>query len=133
MIVRTFDSCGPDARASKNGIANSTLTVRTTAYYGPDGRITDMEIACWRIAVRALVPHGLDALDPYKEITCCGRGTVRTMCHTVRTRPLNSKDFPVKFSENLVAQLSVRTAHVHRLDGAQVYFSWRSFKAPAYK
>jgi hypothetical protein len=55
---------------------------------------------------------------PYKEITCSGRVTVRTMCHPVRTRLLNRKDFLVKFSENLVAQLSVRTAHVHRLDGA---------------
>jgi len=45
------------------------------------------------------------------------------MCHPVRTRLLNRKDFLVKFVENLVAQLSVRTAHVHRLDGAQVYFA----------
>jgi hypothetical protein len=45
------------------------------------------------------------------------------MCHLVRTRPLNRKDFPAKFSKNLVAQLFTRTAHVHRLDGAQVYFA----------
>jgi len=44
------------------------------------------------------------------------------MCHPVWTRLLNRKDFPVKFSQNLVAQLPVRTAHVHRPDGAQVYF-----------
>jgi hypothetical protein len=35
----------------------------------------------------------------YKEITCSGRATVRTMCHPVRTSLLNRKDFPVKFSE----------------------------------
>jgi len=39
----------------------------------------------------------------------CGT-TVRTMCHPVRTRLLNRKDFLAKFSENLVAQLSVWTA-----------------------
>jgi hypothetical protein len=49
--------------------------------------------------------------------------TVRTMCHLVWTKLLNRKDFLAKFSENLVAQLSVRTAHLHRPDGAQVYFS----------
>jgi hypothetical protein len=73
--------------------------------------------------VRTLIPHGPDALKPYKEITCSGRATVWTMCHPVRTRPLNRKDFPAKFSENLVAQLSVRTTHVHHPDGAQVYFA----------
>jgi len=46
MTVRTSDSCGPDARASKKEIADSTSTVRTTAYYGSDARIADMEIAC---------------------------------------------------------------------------------------
>jgi hypothetical protein len=46
MTVRTFDSYGPDARASKKEIADSTSTVRTTVYYGPDAHITDMEIAC---------------------------------------------------------------------------------------
>jgi hypothetical protein len=44
------------------------------------------------------------------------------MCHPVRTRLLNRKDFLVKFLENLVVQLSVRMVHVHHLDGAQVYF-----------
>jgi hypothetical protein len=45
------------------------------------------------------------------------------MYHPVRTIPLNRKDFPMKFLENLVSQLSVRTAHVHRPNGAQVYFA----------
>jgi len=125
MTVRSSDSCGPDAGASKKKIADSTSTVRTIAYHGPDARITDMEIACWRIAVRTLIPHGPDAREPYKEITCSGHATVGTMCHPVRTMLLNRK--------LLVAQLSVRTAHVHRPDGAQVYFSWRSFEPPAYK
>jgi hypothetical protein len=70
---------------------------------------------------------------PDKEITCSGCATVRTMYHPVQTRLLNRKDFLAKFSENLVAQLSVLTAHVHRPDGAQVYFAWHSFEPPAYK
>jgi hypothetical protein len=87
-------------------------------HHGSDARITDMEIACWRIVVRTPIPHGLDAREPYKEITCSGRATVRTMCHPVRTMSLNMKDFSAGISENLFAQLSVRTAHVHRPDGA---------------
>jgi hypothetical protein len=47
---------------------------------------------------------------PYKEITCSGRATIWTMCHPVQTRLLNRKDFSAKFSENPLAQLSVRTA-----------------------
>jgi hypothetical protein len=46
MTVRTSDSYGPDTRASKKEIADSTSTVWTIAYHGPDARITDMEIAC---------------------------------------------------------------------------------------
>jgi hypothetical protein len=46
MTVRTSDSYGLDERASKKEIAESTSTVRTTAYHGPNARITDMEIAC---------------------------------------------------------------------------------------
>jgi len=126
MTVRTSDSCGPDERASKKEITDSTSTVLMTAYHGPDVHITDMEIVYWRIAVRTLIPHGPDVREPYKEITCNGRATVRTM-------PLNRKDFPSNFLENLVTQFSVRTAHVHLLDGAQVYFSWCSFEPPAYK
>jgi hypothetical protein len=45
------------------------------------------------------------------------------MCHPVRTRLLNRKDFPSKFLENLVAQFSVLMAHVHHPDGARVYFA----------
>jgi len=133
MTVRTSDSCDPDARASKKEIFDLTSTVWTTAYHGPDEGITDMEIACWRIAVRTLIPHGLDAQEPYKKITCSGRATVRTMCHPVGTMSLNRKDFSTKISKNLVAQLFVRSAHVHRPNGAQVYFAWRSFEPPAYK
>jgi hypothetical protein len=46
MTIRTSDSCGPDVHASKNEIADSTSTVKTTAYDGPDERITDMETGC---------------------------------------------------------------------------------------
>jgi hypothetical protein len=80
-------------------------------HHGPDACITDMEIACWRIVFRTPIPHGPDVREPYKEITCSGRATVRTMS-------LNKKDFSAGISENLFSQLSVRTAHVHRPDGA---------------
>jgi hypothetical protein len=60
---------------------------------------------------------------PYKEIICSGRATVRTMWNPVRTRLLNRKDFSAKFLKNNVAQLSVRTAHVHCPGGAQLYFA----------
>jgi hypothetical protein len=46
MTVQTSDNYGLDACASKKEIADSTSTVRTTAYHGLDVRITDMEIAC---------------------------------------------------------------------------------------
>jgi hypothetical protein len=46
ITVRTSDSCGPDACSSKKEIADSTSTIRTTAYHGPDERIADMEITC---------------------------------------------------------------------------------------
>jgi hypothetical protein len=46
MTVRTSDSYGPDVRASKKEIADSSSTVRTIAYHGPDARNVDMEIAC---------------------------------------------------------------------------------------
>jgi len=111
--VRTSDSYGLDACSSKKEIADSTSTVRTTAYHGPDARITDMEMACWRIAVRTLIPHGPDAREPYKEITCSGRATVRTMS-------LNRKDFSAKISENLFAQLSVRTVPRYILPDAHL-------------
>jgi hypothetical protein len=39
------DSC-PDARSIVKEIADSTSTVRTTAYHGPDVRIAGMEIEC---------------------------------------------------------------------------------------
>jgi len=74
----------------------------------------------WKLRIE-VQPSG--RAKPDMEITYSGCATVRTMCHPVRTRFLYRKDFSVKFLENLVAQLSVRTAHVHRLDGAQVYFA----------
>jgi hypothetical protein len=77
----------------------------------------------WKLRVEEL---SSGRAKPYKEITCSG-------CATVQTRLLSRKDFLAKFSENLVAQLSVRTAHVHCSDGTQVYFARRSFEPPAYK
>jgi hypothetical protein len=44
--VRTSDSLGPDEHSSKKEIADSTSTVRTTAYHGSDACTSVMEIAC---------------------------------------------------------------------------------------
>jgi hypothetical protein len=57
----------------------------------------------WKLRVE-VQPSGRSSpwsgrLKPYKEITCSGRETVQTMCHPVRMRLLNKKDFPAKFSE----------------------------------
>jgi hypothetical protein len=56
---------------------------------------------------------------PYMEITCSGRATVRT---SVSHRPdagLKQERFSAKFSENPVAQLSVRKAQKHCPDGVR--------------
>jgi hypothetical protein len=46
IIFQTSINLGPDARSTVKKIADSTSTVRTTAYYGSDACIADMEIAC---------------------------------------------------------------------------------------
>jgi hypothetical protein len=89
----------------------------------PDNCLSWSRRAHYRYGNWVLKNSRPDAREPYKEITCSGRTTVRTMCHPVQTMSLNRKDFSANFLENLVAQLSVRTSHVHRLDGAQVYFA----------
>jgi hypothetical protein len=70
---------------------------------------------------------------PYKEVTCSGRATVRT---TASHRPdvaLKQERFSAKFSKNPVAQLSIRTAHVHRRDGARLYHYSHPFCSSTYK
>jgi hypothetical protein len=61
------------------------------------------------------------------------RATVRT---TMPHRPdvaLKQERFSAKVSKIMVAQLSVRTAHVHRPDGVRTYHSSRPFEPSAYK
>jgi hypothetical protein len=50
---------------------------------------------------------------PYMEITCSGRVTVRTSVSHRSDAALKQERFTAKFSENLVAQLSVWTTSVH--------------------
>jgi hypothetical protein len=122
--IRTIEPSRPDAHLSTVLSVRTTChPVRTKCSFRPDP-ILYREVflpACICLSL-ALIPQGPDAREPYKEITCSGRATVRTMCHPVRTMSSNRKDFSAEISENLFAQLSVRTAHVHRPDGAQVYF-----------
>jgi hypothetical protein len=69
----------------------------------------------------------------HMEITCSGRATVWT---SVSHRPyagLKQERFSAKFLKNPVAQLSVRTAQVHRPDGVRTYYSSRPFCTSAYK
>jgi hypothetical protein len=46
---------------------------------------------------------------------------------------LKQERFSVKISKFSVAQLSVRTAHVHRPDGVCTYHSSRPFEPSSYK
>jgi hypothetical protein len=79
----------------------------TTTSHSPDARIGNCVLKFSRPDAH---PQWFARAKPYKEITCSGRATVWMMCHPVRTRLLNRKDFSAKFLENPVAQLSVRTA-----------------------
>jgi hypothetical protein len=63
-------------------------------------------------------PLWSERAKPVMEITCSGRASVWTMCHPVWTRFLYRKDFSANFLENPVAQLFVRTTHVHLSEGA---------------
>jgi hypothetical protein len=67
-------------------------------------------------------------VKPYMEITCSGRVIVRM---TLPHRPdaaLKQERFSSKISKILVAQLSVRTAQVHRLDDAHIFYSSHPFE-----
>jgi hypothetical protein len=62
-----------------------------------------------------------------------GHATVRA---TVSHRPdvaLKQEKFSVKIAKILVAQLSVHTAQVHRLDGVRIYYCNHPFEPSAYK
>jgi hypothetical protein len=66
-------------------------------------------------------------------ITCSGRVTVRT---TMPHRPdaaIKQERFSAKILKFSVTRLSVRTAHVHRLDGVRTYHNSHPFEPSAYK
>jgi hypothetical protein len=70
---------------------------------------------------------------PYMEITYSGRATVLTIMPHRLDAALKQERFSVKISKFSVAQLSVRTAHVHRPDGVRTYHSSHPFELSAYK
>jgi hypothetical protein len=70
---------------------------------------------------------------PYMEITCSGHATVRMSVSHRSDAALKHERFFVKFLENPVTQLSVRTAQVHRTDDVHAYYSSRPFYTSAYK
>jgi hypothetical protein len=70
---------------------------------------------------------------PYMEIACKERVTVRTTKPHRLDAALKQERFSVKNLKISITQLSVRTAHDHRPDGARIYQSSRPFEPSAYK
>jgi hypothetical protein len=73
-------------------------------------------------------PPSSGCAKPYMEITCSGRATVRTIVPHRPNVALKQERFSAKISEILVAQLSVQTAHVHRLDSTRIFHCSRPFE-----
>jgi len=107
----------------------------------PSGRLP---IMVWKLANRygncVLKINRLDGhppwsgrAKPYMEITYSGRATVLTIMPHRLDAALKQERFSVKISKFSVAQLSVRTAHVHRPDGVRTYHSSHPFELSAYK
>jgi 3-deoxy-D-manno-octulosonate 8-phosphate phosphatase KdsC-like HAD superfamily phosphatase len=67
--VQTQDSLCPDARSSNKEIADSTLTVRTTAYHGSDAHTSDMKNCVLKINCPDVHPPLSGRAKPYMEIT----------------------------------------------------------------
>jgi hypothetical protein len=114
----------PDALLLKAS-RNSNSTVRTLVCHGPDTHSSDMEIACRRSIVRTaiLMVQTREAL------------VRKLLAADVRPSGRGSQTGKI-FSENLkisAAQLSVRTAHDHHLDGAQLYQGSHPFEPSSYK
>jgi hypothetical protein len=126
-------SIGPDARATDMEIFDSTSTVLMSVRHSPDTRIADMEIGCWRLAVRTFIPHGPDAQSLIWKLLVADVRPSGQLCHPVRTRLLNRKDFSRKLLKNPVLLLSVQTAQVHRPDGVRTYYCSHPFCTSSYK
>jgi hypothetical protein len=101
-------------------IADSTLTVRTTAYHSLNARIADMEIACWSSAVRMLIPLGSNARSLIRKLLAMDVRPSGQLCLTVRKRLSNRKDFQWKSWKILShccpsgwPMSTVRTASIH--------------------
>jgi hypothetical protein len=107
-------------------IVDSTSTIRTPAFHGPDARTVNMEIACWRLTIRTAIPLGPNVRSLIWKLLVADVRPSRRRCLTVRTR-LSNKIFS-EISEIMVLQLFVRTAHVHCLDYAHIFYSRRPFE-----
>jgi hypothetical protein len=107
----------PSERTTPKGKnRNSNSTIRTSVCHGPDGHSPSSERE-----------------KPYIEITYSGHVTVRTRVPHRPDAALKQEIFSAKITKILVAQLSVRTAHVHRPDGVCTYHSSHPFEPSAYK
>lgn len=78
-------------------------------------------------------PPWFGRTKPYMEITCSGRATIQMTVPHRSDAGLKHERFSAKVSEILVAQLSIRTAHVHRPDGTRIFYSSHPFEPSAYK
>jgi hypothetical protein len=86
----------------------------------------------WKFPIR-LQPSGRLLFMVRTREALYGHATVRTSVSHRPDAALKHERFSAKFLENPVAQLSVRTAQVHRLDGICTYYSSRPFCTSAYK
>jgi hypothetical protein len=119
-------------RYSLRQVRNSNLTVWTPAYHGSNACMIDMEIACSRSPVRTSIPMVRTRDTLVRKLLAADVRPSGRQCLTVWTRLSNRKDFSENL-EILVEQLSVRTTHDHRLNGAQLYQARHSFESSAYK
>jgi hypothetical protein len=78
-------------------------------------------------------PSWSGSAKSYMEVTCRGRATVRTSVSHPPDSSLKQERFSAEFLENLVVQLSVRMAKVHRPDGVHTKHCGHPFEPPAYK
>jgi hypothetical protein len=106
-----FDFNPPDACLSWSGRAHSKYGNCVLKINRPDGH-----------------PPWFGHVKPYMEITCSERTTVRTTVSHRSDATFKQERFSAKISEIPVTQLFVRTAHVHRLDGAHRFYSSRPFE-----
>jgi hypothetical protein len=106
-----FNFNRPDACLSWSGRALIRYGNCVLKIYHPDG-----------------YPPWSESVSPYMDIIYSGRATARTTVPHHPDSALKQERISAKILEILVAQLFVRTTHVHRPDGTGILHSSRPFK-----